>query len=102
MNVIVNKNGDHLEKSIAFDLDHTLIKPKSGKVHPVDVDDWEWWDSSVPFKLRQLTQCGYKIIVVSNQSQKNAETVSHKVTNIFSTLDLFVTAYVCSSEPYAF
>ena len=28
------------DKIAAFDLDHTIIKPESGKVFPISVDDW--------------------------------------------------------------
>ncbi|XP_065194949.1 proteoglycan 4-like [Sycon ciliatum] len=54
-------------KVASFDLDYTLIKTKSGKVLGIDSSDWEWWQASVPQKLAQLHQNGYKILIFTNQ-----------------------------------
>ena len=48
-------------KIAAFDLDYTLIKPKSGKKFPIDKNDWEWMYSNVPNKLKE-----YGIITVND------------------------------------
>lgn len=54
---------------IAFDMDGTLIKTKSGNTFPVDEYDWKWWDSSVPTKLQQLHTEGIYLAIISNQSK---------------------------------
>lgn len=39
--------------------DSTLIKTKSGRVFSSGRHDWQWWDPSVPERLRQLHESGY-------------------------------------------
>ncbi len=39
-------------KIIAFDMDDTLIRTKSGKKFPKARDDWQWWSSAVRKALR--------------------------------------------------
>jgi len=36
-----------------------LIKTKSGRVFSTGRHDWQWWDPSVPERLRQLHESGY-------------------------------------------
>ncbi|OHE91870.1 polynucleotide kinase 3 phosphatase [Colletotrichum orchidophilum] len=74
-------------KVAAFDLDSTLITTASGKKHADAAEDWKWWHSSVPGKLRDLYKnegyftCiqplkltaaadidRYRIVVLSNQA----------------------------------
>lgn len=57
-------------KICAFDLDHTLIKPKNNKRFGDNNDptDWEFYDKTVPNKLIKYIQDGYAIIIVTNQS----------------------------------
>jgi bifunctional polynucleotide phosphatase/kinase len=55
-------------KIAAFDFDDTLITTKSGLKFARGEDDWRWWHPSVPSKLRQLSEEGYTIVVVSNQA----------------------------------
>ena len=56
-------------KIAAFDLDHTLIKPKSGKKFPVNKDDWIWMYANVPEKLSEYYNNGYTIVVFTNQKK---------------------------------
>ena len=50
-------------KFACFDLDYTLIKPKSGKKFPVDKNDWEWMYPNVPNKLREYYENrGYTLL----------------------------------------
>ena len=97
--IILNPNND-FKKNIIFDLDHTLIKPKSGNVYPKDNDDWVWWNDMVPLKLLELSRAGYKIIIVSNQSKKKAKDVLEKIIVIFSNIEISVIAYVCYGDEY--
>eukprot|EP01138_Halocafeteria_seosinensis_P008446 gb/GECG01008631.1/.p1 GENE.gb/GECG01008631.1/~~gb/GECG01008631.1/.p1 ORF type:complete len:378 (+),score=54.59 gb/GECG01008631.1/:1-1134(+) len=52
----------------AFDLDDTLVKPKSGKKFPKSAYDWKWTFTSVPEVLSDLQSTyGYQIAIFSNQ-----------------------------------
>jgi bifunctional polynucleotide phosphatase/kinase len=54
----------------AFDLDHTLVVPRTGSVHPKTPDDWRWWHATVPDKVRALAAAPSScVLVVSNQSR---------------------------------
>lgn len=55
-------------KIAAFDLDSTLISTSSGKKHASSGTDWKWWHNSVPTKLRELYQDGYRVVILSNQA----------------------------------
>lgn len=50
-----------------FDLDDTLIMTKSGKKFAVNAADWQWWNPSVPAKLKELAGLGHKLVVFTNQ-----------------------------------
>lgn len=52
------------DRVYAFDLDWTIIKPKSGNVFPKGVDDWTWWNRNVPSKITDLNG---QIVIVTNQ-----------------------------------
>merc|ERR1719491_2150109 len=56
------------EMVAAFDMDGTLINPRSGKEFGCTADDWCWWNEAVPDKLRKLASAGFKIALISNQS----------------------------------
>ncbi|KAG8981507.1 hypothetical protein FRB90_007208 [Tulasnella sp. 427] len=69
------RHGVHLQpksstKVAAFDLDGTLIKPKSGVRFAKDHEDWKWWadGSIIPNKLKELDEQGYAIVLVTNQA----------------------------------
>ena len=55
------------EKIAAFDMDWTLIKTKSGRTFPIDANDWDWWDTEVLPKLKQLDADGFRVIIFTNQ-----------------------------------
>jgi len=51
-------------KALFMDLDHTIIKPKSGKTFPINIDDWVF----IPNVLDVMKKFKeYIIIIVSNQ-----------------------------------
>lgn len=90
-------SADH--KCIAFDLDHTLIKPKSGKIHPKSKDDWTWWTSTVPQKLKQLSSV-YNILIVTNQTKSKVENIHEKIKDIVHELEIPVTVFICYDDSY--
>jgi len=54
-------------KIASFDLDHTLIMPNKN-VHPKSADDWKYCFDNVTYKLKELHQNNYTIVIFSNQS----------------------------------
>jgi len=63
-------------KVAAFDLDGTLVRPKKGRVFPIDEHDWDWAFPEVPHKLKQLSKDGYDIVIFTNQ--KNMHVVDNR------------------------
>jgi bifunctional polynucleotide phosphatase/kinase len=59
-------------KIAAFDLDHTLIKPKNGRKFPKNCDDWVLLDG-VKRKLTSLYEDNFKIVVFTNQAGSSFE-----------------------------
>jgi bifunctional polynucleotide phosphatase/kinase len=60
----VNLQPEAHSKIAAFDLDGTVIKFVN------DNSEWQWWNSVVPTKLRQVTRQGYTVVFFSNQAIK--------------------------------
>lgn len=50
-----------------FDLDSTLIKTKSNKIHATDKDDWKFLYPNVPPNLKKLHKDGYQVVIFTNQ-----------------------------------
>lgn len=61
----------------AFDLDHTLIAPASGKILPVNSSDWKWLFPLIPEKLQELNKTA-KIVIFTNQSGISKGTITAK------------------------
>ncbi|BGP30961.1 DNA kinase/phosphatase Pnk1 [Rhodotorula toruloides] len=55
-------------KVAAFDLDGVVIKAKDTRTFALNKDDWEFWTSKVPHKLRELHEQGYSIVILTNQA----------------------------------
>ncbi len=54
------------KKIAGFDLDYTLIKPKSGKKFPIDYNDWTWLYPNTKEKLIEIAK-EYQVVIFSNQ-----------------------------------
>ncbi|KAI1084551.1 PNK3P-domain-containing protein [Whalleya microplaca] len=102
-------------KIAAFDLDSTLVLSASGKKFSDDPNDWKWWDSSVPTRLRQLyKEEDYRVIILSNQGgltlhpdpkAKGPKPNKHRVPNfkqkcssILAQLDIPTTLYAATGR----
>ena len=51
---------------LGMDLDWTIIKPLTGKVHPKDKDDWTLWSDSLK-NIKAKCDAGYKFVIFTNQ-----------------------------------
>lgn len=50
---------------MVFDLDYTLIVPKSGGIYPIDNQDWRFTSPTITAKLRQVAET-HGIVIISN------------------------------------
>lgn len=53
-----------------FDVDWTIIKPKTNEIFPKNKDDWQWLNDSVPSVLKRLNRNGYRIVLLTDQSKE--------------------------------
>lgn len=95
--VIASTDGLLDSPIVAFDLDHTLIRTKSGRRFPKDLDDWEWMDG-VKSKLNEVGS-RHPVVIFTNQSSlKCGEDILRfykgKVANILAELDVPVSAMI--------
>lgn len=58
---------------VFYDLDGTLIKPKSGAEFPKSRDDFMWWHTSIPSVLAKEHAEGKHLVVISNQGDSRAK-----------------------------
>jgi bifunctional polynucleotide phosphatase/kinase len=66
LNNLPYNNSIKYEKIILFDLDGTIIKTKSGKVHPINSDDWIFNYTSVLDKFKKINN-NVLLGIISNQ-----------------------------------
>ena len=87
----------------SFDMDHTLIYPKSGEKFPRNRTDWAWWAPEVPTMLKKLHGLGYKIIIFSNQGgitkgKQNESDITGKITDMSAELGIPIQAFCAKSD----
>ena len=87
----------------AFDMDSTLIAPKSGRRFPLHRGDWRWLHPEVPLKLKQLYRDGWKLVIFTNQrgistGQTTAAAITGKISDIIEHLDCPVQAFVATAD----
>jgi bifunctional polynucleotide phosphatase/kinase len=64
-----------MDKMASFDLDHTLIRPKSGNIFPKNLNDWELIPYSIKSKLEKLSY-DHLIVIFSNQKRTSHQKYS--------------------------
>ncbi|KAL5106873.1 hypothetical protein TcWFU_005631 [Taenia crassiceps] len=62
-----DSNAKASSRVLALDLDGTVITPASGRVFPVDGNDWKLISSRIPDILKRYADDGYAIVIMSNQ-----------------------------------
>jgi len=91
------------KKIAAFDMDSTLVEPKSGAKFPNGRSDWKWWHDTVPEKLKKLNEEGFKVIIFTNQGgiekgkQKPGD-ITGKIMDLCEELGFPFQAYVAAAE----
>lgn len=101
MDIIASPDVHYCTKYAVFDLDHTLIKPKSGNIHPKNQYDWMWWSPEVPDVIRSLSSSQHHILIISNQSSKKKDETKAKVFDLLNTLNIpSITFHLCYSDEY--
>ncbi|KAJ5072582.1 bifunctional polynucleotide phosphatase/kinase [Anaeramoeba ignava] len=85
-------------KIASFDLDHTLVKPKSGGIFPKDSFDWEILYNVIYQKLQLFYSKGFKIVIFTNQSEIRRkgtfEMVKNRIEHFASTLNHPIQVFV--------
>ncbi len=86
-------NFTYKSKIACFDLDGTLIKTISKKIHPIDENDWEFnYDIKIKDKLLNLIKNNYCIIIISNQKglikRNQLENWKNKINHINNQLQI--------------
>lgn len=96
-----------LTKIAAFDLDDTVIKPKSGKKFPINADDWEFLNDRVVPTLQKLHKDNYLIMIISNKKsistgKMTVEEFQYKLEAIHAALDElpFICLYSTGNDIY--
>lgn len=82
-----------------FDLDHTLIIPKSGRKFPKDKDDWIAYGKE---KLNELYNKGYKIVIFTNKANSsfNLEEFKYTMQNIINFYEIPLQVFYSTEYDY--
>lgn len=94
------------DKIAAFDLDGTIISTKSGRVFPLNSNDWKLlYDHKTSEKLKNLYQNeGYKIVIITNQNgiasgKTSVKDFRQKIENIVELLQIPLQLF-CATEKH--
>lgn len=103
--VFTSKGVKSSSKIAAFDMDGTLIKTKSGKVHPVDTNDWQLNFPQVASKLKEYLDKEYKLVIMSNQAPIGNGRVKIadfkvKIENIVEKLNVPMQVYISTGKGF--
>uniref|UniRef100_A0A6B2L628 PNK FHA domain-containing protein n=1 Tax=Arcella intermedia TaxID=1963864 RepID=A0A6B2L628_9EUKA len=100
-----NPNTKPNQSIAAFDMDGTIIVPRSGKKFPTGRSDWKWWNEKVPGKLKELHAGGFSIVIITNQAgiekkKVDKADIQDKICDISEKLGIPVHALISGSEGY--
>ncbi len=114
---IVNKEGEFIYSQVKennktkvafFDLDYTLIKPKSGRKFPKDKNDFTFMYDNVIEVLNKYISEDYHIFIISNQNgllkenkAEKYENMKFKLNTIFKNINIEnITIFLACGENY--
>ncbi|XP_020297314.1 uncharacterized protein F21D5.5-like [Pseudomyrmex gracilis] len=89
------------DKVAAYDMDNTLIKTKSGRVFPKNHNDWELLYPHIPDELKLLHECGYKVVIFTNQAalssgKVNINNFKQKIENIVKKIGVPIQVFIAA------
>jgi bifunctional polynucleotide phosphatase/kinase len=98
-------NNKNIQKIAAFDIDSTIIKPKSGKKFAKNADDWMFLSKIVPITLQKLNEDNYTIVFFTNQmgisrGKVTLNELSNKFNAIINELDIKIDILISSADDY--
>eukprot|EP01080_Neovahlkampfia_damariscottae_P005881 gene5881-9709_t len=88
-------------KVIGFDMDDTIITPKSGAKFAKGRKDWVWLNDSIQKKLKDLNEEGYKIVIFTNQAgiekgKTKLRDIQGKIEDVMNELGFCIQAFVAA------
>lgn len=91
------------KKIAAYDMDGTLILTKSGRIFPKDADDWRIAFGPVVKTLKDKTDDGYKIVILTNQAgiskgKTKLVDLKKKIENIAVALKVPLQAFIATGD----
>ncbi len=93
--IIKINNPEHRNRIIIFDYDFTIVIPKSGNTFPTDINDWQFYRTSVPDTIKEYYNQGYGIFIATNQSK---EWKIRQIQNVLETLDIPITISIATKK----
>lgn len=82
----------------AFDLDHTLVRPRNDRRFPNSANDWEWISPRVKPVLRDLNERGYRVVIITNQTRFTLSgSIMARIEMVCNDLQIPILVLVCKS-----
>lgn len=99
------KNCNPRKKIAAYDMDGTLITTKSGKVFPVNRDDWKPAFGTIRKILQEKHENNYKIVIFTNQAgissgKTKISDIQTKIQKIVEHFDIPMQVFVATGDNY--
>uniref|UniRef100_A0A6C0J930 DNA 3'-phosphatase n=1 Tax=viral metagenome TaxID=1070528 RepID=A0A6C0J930_9ZZZZ len=91
-----NYKGKH-KYAYGFDLDHTIIKPKSGKTFSKDIKDWKFNYDNIVKRLKEINK-EYNIVIFTNQKHKTKEYLHAKFADIAEKISIPICFFACVGD----
>jgi len=89
------------KKILSFDLDSTLIEPKSGAKFPKDASDWKYIYPNVKYELLRLSKI-YNLIIFTNQKglddQFKRLQFNTKLNDIYLDLGFEISTFIATDD----